>query len=541
MPINLTPKDDWAKYLPAISSFYVKILHTFVKDPTSTRDIAGFPNGLQGLNFLNPDTDIFHYNCGLYSAGHAKLDLAKADNVDVMIQQRDRSATTIVGDSGGFQIATGVLKLDWANVKGPSGDKLRESILRWLEHTADWSMTLDVPAFAAEPPLNVKTGLDKFEDTLDITLHNLDYFVRNRVIGATKFLNVLSGSSVETSKTWYDAVKVYSDPNKVTEMGFERERTLEGYAFAGINMRNMYSTLSRMLDLIDDGLIKDKDWIHFLGIGRIDWGCYLTSIQRQLRKHYNPNVTVSYDAASPFVATAYGKCYNYNYFNPRRWGYGLDWAVDDKRLSTSDLQMPFHSEIMRRLQVKDVCPYDDDHAIINGVKQYDVTESEVEEMVKQGVDAVFVPATKNRIGRVGKTSWDMTSYLLYMAHNVYNHIIAVQEANRLLDIERQTIKIDYRDWSVNKRISNISVNIPNNILFFDKFVETLLDPACPNPRQLLDAYKPMLDSISFGNVRQDSFNSLFDTADAGVTDMDSMADLNDRCLTELENKIEDEE
>ena len=33
------------------------------------------------------------------------------------------------------------------------------------------------------------------------------------------------------------------------------------------------------------------------------------------------------------------------------------------------------------------------------------------------------------------TSWDTQSYLYYMGHSVFNHIDAVQEANRLADVE----------------------------------------------------------------------------------------------------------
>ena len=68
------------------------------------------------------------------------------------------------------------MKMDWANAKDPN-DPARtaicEKILRWLEHTADWSMTLDIPAFAAVEPLSSKTGLTEFSDTLDISLLNL--------------------------------------------------------------------------------------------------------------------------------------------------------------------------------------------------------------------------------------------------------------------------------------------------------------------------------------------------------------------------------
>src|SRR5690606_3285750 len=166
----------------------------------------------------------FSYKYGLYSAGHAERNLSKCNAREPMIHNREKD-TILIGDSGGFQIATGVIKMDWATVKGPEGDKLREEILRYLEHTADWSMTLDVPAFAAVPPLSEKTGLTKFEDTLDITEHNLKYFIKNRVPGATKFLNVISGSSPENSKQWYDTIKPYSVPEVVEAMGYPKNHT----------------------------------------------------------------------------------------------------------------------------------------------------------------------------------------------------------------------------------------------------------------------------------------------------------------------------
>ena len=120
----------------------------------------------------------------------------------------------ILGDLGGFWIATGVLK--WIGQTPRSkNDQARQElcnkILKWLEHTADWSMTLDVPAFAAVGKLSEKTGLTEFQDTLDVSLLNLDYFMKNRTIWCyLKRLNVLSGSNEENSKTWYDAVKHFS-------------------------------------------------------------------------------------------------------------------------------------------------------------------------------------------------------------------------------------------------------------------------------------------------------------------------------------------
>ena len=277
---------DYAVYLPAISSFYVKQVDKILnKDPANSRTPAGFEYGNEGLDFLKAKDTYFHYPYGLYSAGHAHLDIAKSHKDEPMIQDRDRNeCKVILGDSGGFQIATGVMKMDWDNAKDPNDPartKMCEKILRWLEHTADWSMTLDIPAFAAVEPLSSKTGLTEFKDTLDISLLNLHYFTSNRVPGATKFLNVLSGTDEATSKEWYEAVKSFSDKNFVAQAYGDENRTLEGYAFAGINMKDMSCVLNRMLDLREDGLLEGKDWIHFLGTGKLQWACFLTAIQRQ--------------------------------------------------------------------------------------------------------------------------------------------------------------------------------------------------------------------------------------------------------------------
>ena len=82
---------------------------------------------------------------GLYSSPKM-LDPNKLDG-EPMITDRDRNKTLILGDSGGFQIATGVIKMDWANAINPNDperEKLVEKILKWEEEQCDWAMTLDV-------------------------------------------------------------------------------------------------------------------------------------------------------------------------------------------------------------------------------------------------------------------------------------------------------------------------------------------------------------------------------------------------------------
>jgi hypothetical protein len=490
--VNFTERHlhgGWAKYLPAISGFYTTHLGKDLLDPEfipKERVPAKFELGMQGLNFLDEDNSYYNYKFGLYSAGHAERKLDKCDDREPMIHGRNREKTILIGDSGGFQIATGVIKLDWSKVMTPEGDKLREEILRYLEHTSDWSMTLDVPAFAALPPLSEKTGLTKFTDCLDVTEHNLKYFMEHRVPGATKFLNVLSGSSNETSRTWYDRVIPYSIPEVVEAMGYTKDRTLEGWAFAGVNMRDMKTVLERLIDLREDGLLAGKDWIHFLGIGRLDWACYLTSIERELKK-YNPNINVSFDAASPFVAAGgYALSYDYNHFETDQLTYSMGRGLDNKALKGSKLGMTFQGPIMERCTVGDLC--------------------------------VMGPGDLNKHGKEGKTSWDTTTYAIVMAHNVYNHIQAVQEINRHADIIYATKEVDYRDWAKKKTKTPICNFLPNNIFYFNSFVKELFSRDADKAYQLLEDYAGHLDNISFKpNKIVDAYHTLFDFSEVDST------------------------
>jgi hypothetical protein len=474
---------DYAVYLPAISSFYVKQLDKMItRDKENSRCPAGFDLGNEGLDFLKDENSYYHYPYGLYSAGHGQMDLSKTNRDEPMVQLRDRNKTVILGDSGGFQVATGVIKMDWDNATDPNDParlELCEKILRWLEHTADWSMILDVPSVAAIPPLNKRTGLTDFQTCIDITQLNIDYFLRNRVKGKTKFMNILSGNDEATSDRWYDGVKHFSDPGFVQEAYGDADLALEGFAMAGAVKSNMYLALKRILDLRKDGLLKDKGWMHFLGTGKLNWACYLTSIQRMLRKHDSADITLSFDAASPFVNTAYGSTYSYNFFSPKRFGYFMDSAVDSQRLKGSDLPMPFaHSPIMERLTAGDICYMAEGDLDRNGKAK--------------GPDS---------------TSWDTASYMYYMAHSVYNHLTAVQEANRLCDIEKFRANVHYTDWIKDKKsksTNEFSPYVPYSVVYFDTFVKDVLDPECEDPYALLKKWKPFLDELSFGQLDQDT-------------------------------------
>ena len=46
---------------------------------------------------------------------------------------------------------------------------------------------------------------------------------------------------------------------------------------------------------------------------------------------------------------------------------------------------------------------------------------------------IYGPTDVNKIGKVGKTSWDSFTYAIMMGHNVWLHLNSVQEANRQYD------------------------------------------------------------------------------------------------------------
>ena len=531
--LNLTPlQKDYAVYLPAISSFYSTYvakqrLEKFIPDE---RIPKGFDRGIEGMNFLNPEAGYFTYKYGLYSAGHAQLDVIKAQTQESMIQQRDRGNTMILGDSGGYQIGKGVLKFDWLDFEGKAATKTRQQILEWLEATADWSMMLDVPTWACDHIHSPKTGLKTFEDCLDKTRYNNDYFLMNR-LGATKWLNVLQGSDWDTAEKWYEGVKEFSDPK-----GKYAGREAEGWAMGGANMCKMDITLKRLMTMREDGLLVGKNWMHFLGTAQLDWSCYLTLIQRQLRKHINPELTISFDCASPFIATAHGLVYTNAQHTNKRWSVIMDKAPDNKALSGSDIPFPFESEFGRRLTMEDIAYYDlgnrKTDAELGGVK-FDHLNPEH-----------YHTAPKlNKLGKIpNKTSWDSFAYALMMGHNVECHIVAVQRAQQLMDIECARFTPDWRMKGVEgKKEIEYSDWVPNRILYFATFVEELFNTKSKAEAfQLIEDAKQFLKTLEGsrlqGGPAQNTFGSLFDVEEVRQDEID-FANPDDDELRALEEDI----
>ena len=408
---NLTAaQSDYAVFLPAISSFYGTYIGKQRFDPNNippSRMPQGIPD-MEQLNWLNPQKGLFPYKWSLYSAGHADLDLAKISPKEDMVRNRDPN-TVMLADSGGFQIAKGVWPGRWADPTDKAAEKKREAVLKWQMGIATYGMTMDIPTWTyLDKEASALCGIYSYDDAVNATKYNNEYWMANRY-GDTKILNVLQGSNHGEADHWYGLMKDYCDPNKY-------ERHFNGWGMGGQNMCDVHLVLKRLVNLIHDGLLEKgvHDWMHFLGTSKLEWAVLLTDIQRAVRKYHNSNFTISFDCASPFLATANGQLYHSITTNNRdKWSYQMSPTVDNKKYSLDGRS--FRDAVMQ----DGIHPNFEDSPITARLKISDV--------------CVYKPGDLNKIGKEGKTSWDSFSYALLMGHNVWMHMEAVQRANRMYD------------------------------------------------------------------------------------------------------------
>ena len=466
---NLTAnQQDYAVFLPAISSFYANYVGRQRTENyiDAARMPAGIPD-MEQLNWLNPQKGLFPYRYSLYSAGHADLDLTKFVAKEDMVRNRD-PGTIMLADSGGFQIAKGVWEGEWrdptsAEVSAKMADcvtrkteirpvldkagkpkldkhgnpkiikvdlikeyqnklnaaqKMREVVLKWQMGIATYGMTLDIPTWTfRDPKASAASGIASYIDAVNATKYNNEYWINNRY-GDTKILNVLQGGTHDEADDWYNDMKDYCDPVKYPGRHFN------GWGMGGQNMCDVELVLKRLVHLIHDHLLEPgiHDWMHFLGTSKLEWAVLLTAIQRSVRQYHNPNFTISFDCASPFLATANGQLYhNITTENRRKWSYNMSPTVDNKKYATDSRSFgdTVRQDKKNPKDAETIHPNFEDSPITSRMKISDV--------------CYYKPGDLNKIGKEGKTSWDSFSYALLMGHNVWTHIEAVQRANRMFD------------------------------------------------------------------------------------------------------------
>lgn len=408
---NLTAKQkDYAIFLPAISSFYAGYIGK-ERYPDQVSTIGDrLPKGLgnmESMNWLNSKESLFPYKYSLYSAGHADMDLSKHVPKEDMVRNREAD-TIMLADSGGFQIAKGVWPGQWANPKDKNAEKKREQVIAWQMGIATHGMTMDIPTWTyLDKKASELCGIHSYDDAVNATHFNNEFWMANRG-GDLKILNVLQGSNHAEADHWYDKMKGFCSD--------KADRPFDGWGMGGQNMCDVHLVLKRLVTLIHEGLLEkgQHDWMHFLGTSKLEWACLLTDIQRSVRRHANENFTISFDCASPFLATANGQVYNSIRIEDRgKWSYQMEPTVDNKKYSGDST--PFR-----------------DAVLADGVHKL-FEDSPITERLTIGDVCHYAPGMLNKIGKEGKTSWDSFSYALLMGHNVWMHIESVQRANREYD------------------------------------------------------------------------------------------------------------
>jgi hypothetical protein len=228
--------------------------------------------------------------------------------------------------------------------------------------------------------------------------------------GNFKVLNVLQGSNHTNAESWYQEFKDYCDPKKYPDTHFN------GWAMGGQNMCDVHLILKRLVHMIHDGLLEEglHDVMHFLGTSKLEWAVLLTDIQRAVRKYHNKNFMITYDCASPFLATANGQIYHTIRADHKgKWSYMMSPSADDKKYSTDTRSFKDAVEQDGILEAFEDSPISQ-HCKINDI-------------------CIYKPGDLNKIGKEGKTSWDSFSYALQMGHNVWMHIESTQRSNELYD------------------------------------------------------------------------------------------------------------
>ncbi len=497
-------QSDWALFLPAISSFYIAGLGKQREgenyfDPS--RIPQAFPNNsVECLNFLNSKEGLFTYKWGLYSAGHANLDITKDDPKESIVRKREEG-TFLLGDSGGFQILKCQWPADWKDPNCPRALKKRQEVLKWMDEYMDYGMCLDIPSqsLTTYHILDKKTGksahgIKTIEDAIKATHINNEYFVQNRD-GRCKFLNVLQGRNHTQSDEWYDQMKKYCDTNIYGDKAFN------GWAFGGQNKIDIHLMLRRLVNIIHDGFLEQgkQDLIHCLGTSIMEYALVFTDIQKAVRKYHNPSFQITYDCASPFYAAAKGLAYNNNTFrNGTKWTYGMEktaenknYSLDTRKFSQACLDDKIHdtfkdSPVTDLLVMKDVCYRG--HGMLG------------------------------QHGKETKTSWDTLSYTLIQGHNVYQHMDAVLEAHERYERGERPAMLSHGHINFSKLIDEI---------FSLKDRQKSLD--------MIDMHDKLWQQIKAGQGfsgkktvnATTQFASLFEVEDAPVDELEEFQDSDD--------------
>lgn len=229
-----------------------------------------FRNGMTCRFYSNEMEEKYRHPQVLITAGaHFKTD-----------GYRDKLGLTkdnlVMGDSGGYQIASGAMKWDI---------KHRDRIFKWLEENTDIAMNLDIP-----PRLKYQ---GQYGECLEISKENFKYFSDNQT-GATQFMNVIQGDDEHTYMNWYNEVKDFD---------------FMGWGVGGCG-GSLYRFMSGVLALINgkEHLKDSTKVIHILGTSKIRDFLMLKQLSKSIGD-VGSKAIITTDSSSPDRAVVFGTFY----------------------------------------------------------------------------------------------------------------------------------------------------------------------------------------------------------------------------------------
>lgn len=84
-------------------------------------------------------------------------------------------------------------------------------------------------------------------------------------------------------------------------------------------------TLRRLIQMRDDGLLRQNQFIHFLGISTLNVSIALSFIQRELRKYpQTQNIQITFDSSTPVDFAINGEAVTGYEFKDDNWGIHCD-------------------------------------------------------------------------------------------------------------------------------------------------------------------------------------------------------------------------
>jgi hypothetical protein len=287
---------DTAMYAPALQPGYIS-----AASGNNTRAMPGWMQATD-LDFLKSNSPFFHHPVVLYSAGHISNYKSALPS---MLSGKDESNTVILGDSGGYQYATGARTLNSVSNLVP--------IFDWLVANTDIAVTFDVPPWTV---YEENTRWTSWGECLSDTLEYLTFIEQSNKDIKHPFLNVLQGASLNEAEKWYEAVKHFD---------------FYGWAFAYETKYNFHIALSLIAMILRDFEDKYREgelWLHFLGVSDMQTFVLLNALQKQLRVRLgHDRVQITFDTSSPFQSAG-------------KWGQHDDMPVFKNTLGRWQMSIP---------------------------------------------------------------------------------------------------------------------------------------------------------------------------------------------------------